>query len=168
MPEPTSTRPDLSADCSNLQQRNPEWDNVIRSCTTCDPQAHGFDSEGRTMRSRLLATAAAIALGTVGAIAPATSASASPTRSALLRLEHPPDRHHSGGLRFGDGTAIRTGPFLECTIVGRGYPGQGSDVHCAIRNPKGKIWAYVRNTSTGKAGWVRSDALRGGAYVPTC
>lgn len=70
------------------------WHRLIRSVVTCGPQVHAFDSEGRTMRSRLLATAAAIALGTVGAIAPATSASALPDSGARCSgWNNHPDRH---------------------------------------------------------------------------
>jgi hypothetical protein len=75
---------------------------------------------------------------------------------------------HSGDWRFGDGTAIRRGPFTDCDILGRGYRTQGIDVHCHVYNTNGVLWVYVRDTTTGVAGWARGDTIFGGTQTGSC
>lgn len=74
-----------------------------------------------------------------------------------------PDKISTGSFSWGNGTAIRIGGFVDCTAVGRGYytadVKQGIDVHCSRRNDNDLLWVYARNTTTGKAGWARADAV---------
>lgn len=109
------------------------------------------------MRSRT--TAAVLALMSGLLLVPAGGASADPARCSGYTTH--PDRYSAGGITFKDGAAIRRGPFSDCDRLGLGYRGHGIDVHCAGRqetNP-GPAWIFVRDTTTGVNGWVRSDAL---------
>jgi hypothetical protein len=53
---------------------------------------------------------------------------------------------------------------------GQSYPGHGIDVHCSRTNDNGVNWVYARNTTTGKAGWARYDAVytSGSVLPPSC
>lgn len=117
-------------------------------------------------RSRVGSAVAAMALASTALVAGATAAAADPAHCNGWN-DHP-DRYSAGGISFGDGTAIRRGPFTDCDALGLGYSGQGIDVHCQVLNPNGMRWAFVRNTTTGVNGWVRQDAIRGGGPVPLC
>lgn len=109
------------------------------------------------MRSRIVSAALALVTGLL--LVPAGSASADPAHCSGWNTH--PDRYSAGGITFKDGAAIRRGPFGDCDRLGLGYRSHGVDVHCfgrQVSNP-GPAWIYVRDTSTGVSGWVRSDAL---------
>lgn len=108
------------------------------------------------MRSRLLACVATIALAVGGLLV----VSASPASAGCVHNTHP-NEYNGGDISWGNGTAIRTGPHLSCRAVGRGYPNQGIDVHCAVlsEHTNWTVWLFVHNTSTGKKGWSRASAL---------
>jgi hypothetical protein len=110
------------------------------------------------MRSRLLAATGALVLTLGGLLAGASPAVAADDPHCYGWDTHP-DLHTSGGLRFGDGTAIRRGPYTDCDAFGRGYPGDGIDVYCNVKNRNGVVWIYVRNTTTGVTGWAAASAL---------
>lgn len=110
------------------------------------------------MRSRILGIAAAATLAVTGAV---VVGPASPAYAHCSGHGTHPDLYGGGGISWGNGTAIRSHPHVDCDALGRGYPGQGIDVHCAVHT--GADWAYVRNTSTGINGWSREDALN----IPT-
>lgn len=117
------------------------------------------------MRSRLLASMSALAL-TLGGLLVSASPAAAADPAHCKYWGTPADEYSAGGIDFRDGTAIRTGPYTDCAIVGRGYPSQGIDVHCFVTNSNGAHWVYVRNLSTGKAGWSRDDALQASPSTP--
>lgn len=118
-----------------------------------------------------LAGAALVAAGALTAVSPMTASTAvAASHCTQPRWDVHPDLISTGTFRWGDGTAIRTAGYTDCTIVGRGYPGQGIDVHCSRQNDNGLWWVYARNTSTGKAGWARYDAVytSGSVLPPRC
>ena len=83
-------------------------------------------------------------------------------------LEPAPDRYFAMGISFKDGTAIYRGPWNDCVILGRGYPVQTIDVHCKYYNGSNDF-VYLRDTSTGVAGWSRLDTLNwDGSFIPNC
>ncbi len=110
------------------------------------------------MRSRVLAVAGSLALA-LGGLVLVPAAPALADSSHCTGWTTHPDVYGSGGVSFGNGTNIRTGPFTDCTSLGEGFPSQGIDVHCGIDNVNGNIWFYVEDTSTGKQGWARDTAL---------
>lgn len=80
----------------------------------------------------------------------------------------PSDGYTSGGYSFKSGTAIRRGPHIDCDILGRGYPTEGIDVHCAVWNGS-NYWIYLRDTNDGTKGWARLDSLNwDGSSTPFC
>lgn len=113
-----------------------------------------------------LAGAAALAAGALTAVMPMTaSAAGAASHCTEPRWDVHPDLTSHGTYSWGNGAAIHTGGYTDCTIVGRGYPSQGIDVHCSRVNDNGLTWVYARNTSTGVAGWVRADALYTSVFV---
>ncbi|MBM6404920.1 hypothetical protein JQN72_11770 [Phycicoccus sp. CSK15P-2] len=108
------------------------------------------------MRSRVMA-AISVLFATLVA-APAGGAAADPAHCSGWNTH--PDRYSVGDFSFGNGTAIRRGPYTNCDRLGLGYPGHGIDVHCAQRNTNGVVWIFVRDTTTGVNGWADPDALR--------
>lgn len=106
------------------------------------------------MRSRLLAGAASLALAAGGLVL----TTGSPASAHCSGHRTHPDRYHSGGISFGNGTAIRYEPHIGCDRAGLGYPRHRIDVHCAVHT--GNDWLFVRDVSTGKKGWARWDTVR--------
>jgi|GEM_PF-6504761 len=45
------------------------------------------------------------------------------------------------------------------SAFGRGYPSHGIDVYCFVINTNGNFWRYVRDTTTGVAGWAADSAI---------
>lgn len=122
-------------------------------------------------RMTRLVGAAAMAAGALTAISPMTAGSATAaTHCTQAKWDVHPDKISTGTFSWGDGTAIRTAGYTDCTVVGRGYQGQGIDVHCSRVNDNGLEWVYARNTSTGAAGWARYDAVytTGSVLPPRC
>ncbi|WP_144433811.1 MULTISPECIES: hypothetical protein [Aeromicrobium] len=118
-----------------------------------------------------LAGAAAMAVGALVAVGPTTAGPAVAANDCTApRWDVHPDLISTGTFSWGDGTAIRTAGYNDCTIVGRGYPNQGIDVHCSRQNDNGVWWVYARNTSTGKAGWASYSAVytSGSVLPPRC
>jgi hypothetical protein len=108
----------------------------------------------------------ALALTLGGSVAAASPAAADPAHCSGWGT--PSDNYFAGGYSFKNGTYIRRGPFLDCDGVGLGYPSQGIDVHCVVYNGS-TYWVYLRDTSTGKAGWSRLDTLNwDGSFTPFC
>jgi hypothetical protein len=136
--------------------------------------------KGTTMkRSMTIAAASLMAVGAFAAVSPSSAAPAPDTTRTTAaaagdctapRWDVHPDLISTGTFRWGDGTAIRTAGYNDCTIVGRGYPTQGIDVHCSRQNDNGVWWVYARNTSTGKAGWASYSAVytSGSVLPPRC
>ncbi|MCX6406853.1 MAG: hypothetical protein NTV28_08035 [Propionibacteriales bacterium] len=121
-------------------------------------------------RSMRLAGAAAMAVGALVAVGPTAGPAAAANDCTAPRWDVHPDLISTGTFSWGDGTAIRTAGYNDCTIVGRGYPSQGIDVHCSRQNDNGVWWVYARNTSTGKAGWASYSAVytSGSVLPPRC
>jgi hypothetical protein len=109
------------------------------------------------MRSRLLATAGALVLTLGGLLAGASPAAADDAH--CYGYDTHPDVTHSGTTAFGDGTAIRRGPYTNCDAFGRGYPSHGIDVHCYIQNSNDYTWVFLRDTTTGVEGWAIITSL---------
>jgi hypothetical protein len=109
------------------------------------------------MRSRMLTLLATGVLTLGGLLVPASPAAADPAHCYGWNTH--PDRYSGGDIHFGDGTAIRRGPYTDCDAFGRGYPSHGIDVHCFVLNSGYNLWVYVVDTTTGVAGWARDDAL---------
>ena len=121
------------------------------------------------MRSRLLALASALALALGGLVLlPATPALADPAHCSQFGTH--PDLYNGGGISFANGTNMRTGVYTDCTSVGEGFPSQGINVHCGRVNSNNFLWLYVVDTSTGRQGWARFDALNYSftVVVPDC
>ncbi|MGI8664862.1 MAG: hypothetical protein ACR2N4_02345 [Jatrophihabitans sp.] len=104
------------------------------------------------MRLRPLATTGALVLTLGGLLGPAGPAAADD--ADCYGHDTHPDVTHSGTTAFGDGTAIRRGPYTDCDAFGRGYPSHGIDVHCRIQNSNNYTWVYLQDTTTGVAGWA--------------
>ena len=116
------------------------------------------------MRSKLLASMGALVLTLGGLLAAAGPAAAEPAHCSGWGTH--PDLYSAGGISFLNGTYIHDGPYTDCTSVGQGYPSQGINVHCGVWNDSNVWWLYVVDTSTGKAGWARNDALSGPDQYP--
>jgi hypothetical protein len=119
------------------------------------------------MRSRLLTVLGALVLAVGGSVAAASPAAAD--LAHCYNWNTHPDRYTAGEIRFTNGTYIRRGPWMDCDGLGLGYPNDGIDVHCSVNNG-GYLWYFVRDTSTGIAGWARRDTLAfyGITTVPGC
>jgi hypothetical protein len=116
-----------------------------------------------------LAGATVIATGALTAISPMAGPAVAANHCNQARWDVHPDLISTGGFSFGEGTHMRTGGYTDCPSNGQGYPGHSIDVHCRTLNDNGLWWVYVRDTTTGKAGWSRADALYTAGYVPpTC
>src|SRR6476620_5423513 len=98
------------------------------------------------MQSRLLAATGVVVLALSGGLVASASPAAADDAHCYNYTTHP-DVTHSGGTAFGDGTAIRRGPYNDCDIFGRGYPTQGIDVHCYVQNSNNYTWVYLRDTT---------------------
>jgi len=119
------------------------------------------------MRSRLLASAGALALTLGGLLATAGPASADPAHCSGHSTH--PDYYNAGGISFKDGTNIRTGPYTDCTALGEGFHSQGINVHCSYVNSNNVAWVYLVDTSTGVAGWSALSALNwDGSFIAFC
>lgn len=102
-----------------------------------------------------LATAAPSGASTPGSAAVVPSASTPDARHCTAaKWDSHPDRIHTGKFRFGNGTRLRTAGYNDCTVVGLAYPSHRIDVHCSRKNDNGVWWVYVRDVTTGKAGWA--------------
>jgi hypothetical protein len=109
------------------------------------------------MRSRLLTLIGALVLALGGLVVSAGPAAAD--QADCYGWDTHPDLYHAGGVHFLNGTYIRRGPFLHCDGLGLGYPSHGIDVNCFVVNDNGYIWLYLRDTTTGVAGWSRLDTV---------
>jgi len=119
------------------------------------------------MRSRLLASAGALALSLGGLWMGAGPASAD--QSHCYGWGTHPNSYSSGGIHFLNGTNIHRGPYSDCDVLGDGYSSQGIDAYCAVVNSAGNLWVYLHDTSTGVAGWSRIDALSwDGSRIDDC
>ncbi|MEO6502233.1 MAG: hypothetical protein ABIQ09_10030 [Jatrophihabitantaceae bacterium] len=120
------------------------------------------------MRSRLLTVLGAAALALGGLSVSAGPAAADPAHCYGWGTH--PDRYSAGGIHFGNGTAIRRGPYTDCDAFGLGYPSHGIDIHCFVFNSSNNIWLYLVDTTTGVAGWSRNDTLTydGLRSLPAC
>lgn len=108
-----------------------------------------------------------VALCMVAASVGALVLSASPA-SAACGTAAPPDLDSRAYTTAFDGTYvnIRTGPHTSCTSVGQGQLNHVVDYHCYARGDGVTrpgvgtyySWTYLRDVTTGKAGWV-SDTL---------
>lgn len=56
------------------------------------------------------------------------------------------------------GANIRTGASTSCTSVGQGQPSHSVTLHC-YKTVGSYNWDRVADLTTGRAGWVREDAL---------
>lgn len=89
-----------------------------------------------------------------------------PSDAAAARIPacgtHEGDHDRKNGRFAGNGVHIRTGPRVTpnpgCTIVGEGNRGQVADYYC-WDNGQGGTWTYLRDTATGKVGWVQDSFL---------
>lgn len=117
-----------------------------------------------------LAGAAAMAVGTLAILPITASTAVAASHCTQAKWDIHPDKISTGTFSWGNGTAIRTAGYTDCTIVGRAYPNQGIDVHCSRVNANGLEWVYARNTTTGAAGWARYDAVYtvGSVLPPRC
>jgi hypothetical protein len=61
----------------------------------------------------------------------------------------------------------RTRPGTGGTSVGQAQPGQVLDLHC-FKSGDGGTWSHVRNTVTGKQGWIKDSPLRNGGSFTLC
>lgn len=120
------------------------------------------------MRLTRLAGAAVLAAGAL-TIAPMTAGTAvAATHCTDAKWDEHPDLISTGGFSFTNGTKIRTGGYTDCTPIGEGQAADGIDVNCARINDNGVEWWYVRDTSTGKAGWVRRSDMNYVYLPPFC
>jgi hypothetical protein len=82
-----------------------------------------------------------------------------------------PDRGWSDrdpGTDHSTGAAnIRTGPGTACTAVGQAQPSHQLDLHC-FKNGQGGTWSHVRDTATGKQGWIKDSLLARGGSAYLC
>jgi hypothetical protein len=62
---------------------------------------------------------------------------------------------------------IRTGTGTNCTSVGQALPAHKLDLHC-WKAGDAWTWTHLRDTVTGKQGWVRDDLLKGGGSRVQC
>jgi hypothetical protein len=67
---------------------------------------------------------------------------------------------------FTGATNIRSGPSLDCGIVGVGYPTNSIDYHCWV-NGDGGTWSYLRTRNT-VYGWVKDSQLIGNGSIEPC
>jgi hypothetical protein len=102
-------------------------------------------------------------------IGPLTMGSAeAATHCTQAKWDIHPDLISTGGFSFTNGTKIRTGGFADCTAVGEGQAAHEIDVHCARINDNNVEWWYVRDVSTGKAGWVARSDMNYAVLPPFC
>src|SRR5262245_40190249 len=124
------------------------------------------------MRSRIFVVTSTLVLGLTGLLfGPASpAAAAEPAHCSQTRSNTHPYLDSDGGIHFANGTSIRDAGYTDCTRLGLGYPNHGIDVHCAVPNDNGLLWLYVRDTTTGVAGWARQDALdiTGTHFIQDC
>ena len=110
------------------------------------------------MRSRVITILATVALSAAGMVVSAGPAAADPARCGGWGT--PADIFSSGGFSFkSGGTALYRGPYDDCQILWYGQPGHGIDVHCYLQNSFGSLFFYVRDTSTGGAGWAKNGQI---------
>ena len=116
-------------------------------------------------------TAAAACAATLGLAAFAASASATasqPTAShatsagrtvqAFTCTSPAPAFHGSVPARFKSaGINIRTGPHVSCTSRGLGYRSNTLRVWCYSGSGPSDIWYFLKDRTTGKRGWSRSQ-----------
>lgn len=126
------------------------------------------------MASRLLALAGTVALTLGTLLVPAGPAAADPARCGGWAA--PRDVYEGGYFSFRSvafgGTPLHRGPYDDCQVVNVAFAGQGIDVHCYIVNQEfGTPFFYVRNTSTGYAGWAKIGEIiwnTGGPMISGC
>ncbi|MEO7261823.1 MAG: hypothetical protein ABI047_11300 [Jatrophihabitantaceae bacterium] len=120
------------------------------------------------MRSRLLTVVGTVALTLGGLLVSAGPAAADPARCSGWSA--PADTSEGGGFSFKNVTPIYRGPYNDCAAFFPGVSGHGIDIHCYYQNTFGTVFMYLRDTSTGVAGWSRLDDLNssGGPVIHYC
>ena len=109
------------------------------------------------MRSRLLTLAGALVLAVGGLLALSASPAVADPAHCNGWNTHP-DLYNGGGIQFQSVTLLHRGPFEDCAIVGRGFHGEGINVHCK-RVTNQERWYYVVDTTNGAAGWASRPNL---------
>jgi hypothetical protein len=69
-----------------------------------------------------------------------------------------------GGWNYGV-AIMRGGAHHQCGIVGYGYPGDPTYMHCQHTDGAGTVWVYLTDYRINRAGWVVEDEVHwsGGA-----
>ncbi|HEX6342974.1 SH3 domain-containing protein [Umezawaea sp.] len=73
-----------------------------------------------------------------------------------------------GGTDQSTGAAnTRTGTGTNCTSVGQAQASHVLDLHCYTEGDGG-TWSHIRNTVTGKQGWIKDSLLVNGGSIFHC
>lgn len=111
------------------------------------------------MRSRLLTLTAALVLAVGGLLAVSASPAAAGTincGSDTWKIH--PDLYNRGGIQFQSVTLLYDAPSTECTIINRGFLGEGINVHCKVV-ANSERWYWVEDTTSGAHGWASRPNL---------
>ncbi|GAA1370674.1 SH3 domain-containing protein [Streptomyces beijiangensis] len=94
----------------------------------------------------------------------ATSASASAACGTNVG-----DKDGSAWHKTANGANERSGSSTGCGSNGIAYSSHTLDYHCyTYVSSTGYTWTYVRNDTTGTAGWIRDDLLSDGGSFVAC
>jgi hypothetical protein len=110
------------------------------------------------MRSRLLTMLGALVLAIGGLLAVSASPAVASDPPHCSGWNKHPDLYNRGGIGFQSTTLLLSGPFEDCSIVGRGHTGEGINVHCKVVTNRER-WYYVVDTTNGDAGWASRPNL---------
>lgn len=124
------------------------------------------------MRTRIKTIAVVVAItgGALGSLGPSALAGPGLTDDVSVQASCP-DNGWSNKDPYTDrartASNIRTGPSTACTSLGQAQASHTLDLHCWKSGQNG-TWSHVRNTVTGRQGWVKDSTLVGGGAVNEC
>ncbi|MCS7481232.1 SH3 domain-containing protein [Umezawaea endophytica] len=116
-----------------------------------------------------LAAVAAIAVSALVSLAPSAVAEPDkPGAGVSVQAVCPNTNWRDADSRTDHSTGaanIRTGTGTNCTAVGQAQRGHLLDMHCYTEGDGG-TWSHVRDTVTGKQGWIKDSLLQNaGSFV---
>jgi len=121
------------------------------------------------MRNRIIAAVAAVAASALVSLAPPAAAGPGLTGDVSAQVSCPDNGWSNKDPNTGrTNTAanIRTGPSTVCASVGQAQTSHTLDLHC-WKNGQNGTWSHVRDTVTGKQGWIKDSLpVGGGSYHP--
>ncbi|MEV5989106.1 SH3 domain-containing protein [Streptomyces sp. NPDC052051] len=127
--------------------------------------------KGISLSAASIAVAVLASALTVTASASASATAAAPTRAAACNLNHAHrDIDTKSVMTQGSSTALRPGPYADCTPYVSLPAGVVFDYHCSTVNSVKNVWTYGEAHYSGRIqpGWIYNPNLPDGGSKKLC